>query len=168
MLDKLDKFEKFNKKLSQGAEWIGFVAIFLIVVLTCVDVVGAKVFRAPVFGALDFVMLAQLIAISFAVAIALIMGKHVQVEFFVMLLPKRLQSGIDCIVNFLGFVLFIVIVWQLFAYGYGMQIGGEESMTARLPLAPFAYAAAVGLIPVCLIYFHKLLTSIVKALKNES
>ena len=164
----LDKFEKFNRRLSQGAEWIGFFAIFLIVVITCVDVVGAKVFRAPIFGALDFVMLAQLIAVSFAVAIALIMGKHVQVEFFVMLLPKRLQSGIDCVVNFLSLVLFIVIVWQLFAYGYGMQIGGEESMTARVPLAPFAYAAAVGCIPVCFIYLHKLLTSIGKALKNES
>ena len=164
----LDKFEKFNRRLSQGAEWIGFVAIFLIVVITCVDVVGAKVFRTPIFGALDFVMLAQLIAVSFAVAIALIMGKHVQVEFFVMLLPKRLQSGIDCIVNFLCMVLFTVIVWQLFAYGYGMQIGGEESMTARVPLAPFAYAAAVGCIPVCFIYLHKLLTSIVKTVKNES
>ena len=168
MLDKLDKFERFNRRLSQGAEWVGFGAIFLIVVLTCVDVVGAKVFRAPIFGALDFVTLAQLIAVSFAVAIALIMGKHVQVEFFVMLLPKRFQSGIDCIINFLGQVLFIVIVWQLFDYGYGMQTGGEESMTARLPLAPFAYAAAVGLIPVCLIYLQKLLTSIVKTIKNES
>jgi hypothetical protein len=49
-----------------------------------------------------------------------------------------------------------------------MQIGGEESMTARIPLAPFAYAAAVGLIPVCLIYLQKLLTSIVKTVKNES
>ena len=164
----LDKFEKFNKRLSEGVEWIGFAALFLMVVLTCVDVVGAKLFRAPIFGALDVVILAQLIAVSFAVAIGLIMGRHVQVEFFVMLLPKRLQSGIDCFVNFLGLVLFIVIVWRLFAYGYGMQVGGEESMTARIPLAPFAYAAAVGLMPVCLIYLQKLLTSIVKTAKNES
>jgi TRAP-type C4-dicarboxylate transport system permease small subunit len=164
----LDKFEKFNRRVSEGVEWIGFAALFLMVVLTCVDVVAAKVFRAPVFGALDVVILAQLIAVSFAVAIGLIMGRHVQVEFFVMLLPKRLQSGIDCIVNFLGLGLFIVIVWQLFAYGYGMQIGGEESMTARIPLAPFAYAVAVGCIPVCLIYLQKLLTSIVKTVKNES
>ena len=164
----LDKFEKFNRRLSEGAQWIGFAALFLIVVLTCVDVVGAKVFRTPVFGALDMVILAQLIAISFAVAITLIMGRHVQVEFFVMLLPKRLQSGITCMVNFLGLGLFILIVWRLFAYGYGMQIGGEESMTAGIPLAPFAYAAAVGCIPVCLIYLQKLLTSIVKAVKNES
>jgi TRAP-type C4-dicarboxylate transport system permease small subunit len=162
----LDKFEKFNRRLSEGVEWIGFGAIFLMVVLTCVDVVGAKVFRAPVFGALDVVMLAQLIAVSFAVAITLIMGRHVQVTFFVMLLPKRLQSGIDVIVNFLGLGLFIVIVWRLFAYGYGMQLGGEESMTLRIPTAPFAYAAAVGCIPVCLIYLQKLLTAIIKTVKK--
>ncbi|MBW2408610.1 MAG: TRAP transporter small permease [Deltaproteobacteria bacterium] len=164
----LEKFEKFNRKLSEGVQWIGFGALFLIVVLTCVDVFGAKVFRAPVFGALDVVILAQLIAVSFAVAVTLIAGRHVQVEFFVMLLPKRLRPVIDCIVNFLGLGLFIVIVWQLFAYGYGMQLGGEESMTARIPLAPFAYTAAVGLIPVCLVYLQKLLTSIVKTVKNES
>ncbi len=164
----LEKFEKFNRKISEGVEWIGFAALFLMVVLTCVDVVGAKVFRAPVFGALDVVMLAQLIAISFAVAIALILGRHVQVEFFVMLLPKRLQSGIDCIVNFLGLFLFSLIVWRLFAFGYGMQLGGEESMTIRIPTGPFAYAAAIGCIPVCLIYLQKLLTSIVKTVKNES
>ncbi|MGD9045961.1 MAG: TRAP transporter small permease [Desulfobacterales bacterium] len=164
----LDKFEKFNRRLSEGAQWVGLAALLLIVVLTCVDVVGAKVFRAPVFGALDVVILAQLIAVSFAVAIALIMGRHVSVEFFIMLLPKRLRSGIECVVNLLGLGLFIVIVWQLFVYGYGMQVGGEESMTARIPLAPFAYAAAVGIIPVCLIYLQKLLTSIIKMVKNES
>jgi TRAP-type C4-dicarboxylate transport system permease small subunit len=164
----LDKFEKFNKKFSEGVEWIGFGALFLMVVLTCVDVVSSKLFSAPVFGVLDVVMFAQLIAVSFAVAIALILGRHVQVEFFMMLLPKRLRSGIDCIVNCLGLLLFVVIVWRLFAYGYGMQIGGEESMTARIPTAPFAYAAAVGCIPVCLIYLQKLLTSIVKTVKNES
>ena len=164
----LKKFEKFNTRLSQGAEWIGFCALFLMVVLTCVDVASSKLFRAPVFGALDVMMLAQLIAVSFAIAIALIMGRHVSVEFFVMLLPKRLQAGIECIVNLLGLCLFILIVWRLFVYGYGMQLGGEESMTARIPTAPFVYAAAVGCIPVCLIYLQNLLTSIVKIVKNES
>ncbi|MCP4261677.1 MAG: hypothetical protein GY774_29870, partial [Planctomycetes bacterium] len=69
--------EKFNRWLSSFFEWIGFGAIFLMVVLTCVDVVGAKLFRAPVFGSLDVMMLAQLIAISFAVSMALILGRHV-------------------------------------------------------------------------------------------
>jgi TRAP-type C4-dicarboxylate transport system permease small subunit len=162
----LEKFEKFNRRISEGAGWIGFAAIFLMVVLTCVDVVTSKLFITPVFGALDVMMLAQLIAISFAVAITLILDKHVSVEFFVMLLPKRFQSAIECFVNFLMLGLFILIVWRLFAYAYGMQLGGEESMTARIPMAPFAYAAAVGCIPVCLIYLQKLLTSIVETIKK--
>ena len=164
----LEKFEKFNRTISLWIEWIGFGALFLMVVLTCVDVVGAKVFRTPVFGSLDVMMLAQLIAISFGVSMALIMGRHVRVEFFIILLPKRLRSVISCFVNFLGLVLFVLIVWRLFDFGHHLQIGGEESATARIPLYPFAYAAAVGCIPVCLVYTQQLLTSILRTVKNES
>ena len=97
----LEKFAEFNRRVSGWVEWIGLFALLLIMALTWVDVVGAKVFLAPVFGAIDMVMLAQLIAISFAGSMALILGRHVQVEFFVPLLPKRLQIIVDCFVHFL-------------------------------------------------------------------
>ena len=163
----LEKFEKFNKTISLWIEWIGFGALFLMVVLTCVDVVGAKVFRSPVFGSLDVMMLAQLIAISFGASMALILGRHVRVEFFIMLLPKRLRSVVSCFVNFLGLVLFLLIVWRLFAFGYHFQIGGEESATARIPLFPFVYAAAVACIPICLVYTQQFISSLLRTVKNE-
>jgi len=164
----LDKFARFNERLSGWIEWVGFAAIFLMVALTCVDVIGAKLFRTPVFGALDVMGIAQLIAISFAAAMALILGRHVQVEFFVMFLPKRVQAGVDIFVNFLGLALFVLIVWRLFAFAYHLQLGGEESMTARIPLAPFTYAAAAAFIPLCLIFLQQFLSSIVRVIKNES
>jgi TRAP-type C4-dicarboxylate transport system permease small subunit len=162
----LEKFEKFNRKVSGWVEWIGLFALLLIMGLTCVDVVGAKVFRTPVFGALDVVMLAQLVAISSAAAMALILGRHVQVEFFVPLLPKRLQVIIDCFIHLLGFALFVLIVWRLFAYAYYLQIGGEESMTARISLAPFTYGAAVACIPVCLVLLQWFIDSMIKVFKK--
>ena len=162
----LEKFERFNRRISGWFEWVGFGAIFLMVALTFVDVIGAKIFRAPVFGALDVMMLAQLIAISFALSMALILGRHVQVEFFVPLLPKRVQAVIDCIIHFLGLALFILIVWRLFLYGYDIKIGGEESMTARIDLYPFVYAAAVACIPVCLVFLQRLLSSILRVVRN--
>ena len=163
----LDKFERFNRSVSGWAEWIGFGALFLMVVLTCVDVIGAKLFLTPVFGALDIMMLAQLIAISFAVSMALIMGRHVQVEFFVMLLPKLLQKIIDVIVNFLCLLLFVLIIWRLFSFGHHLQTGREESATARILLYPFVYAAAAACIPACLVYLQQLLTGIRRTVKNE-
>lgn len=165
-MSRLEKFEKFNRRVSGWVEWIGLFALLLIMALTCVDVIGAKVFRAPVFGALDVVMLAQLVAISFAGAMALILGRHVQVEFFVPLLPKRLQTIVDCIVHFLGFALFVLIVWRLFAYAHYLQIGEEESMTARIPLAPFTYGAAAACIPICLVFLQWFIDSIIKVFKK--
>lgn len=162
----LEKFDKFNRRISGWAEWIGLFALLLIMGLTCVDVVGAKAFREPVFGALDVVMLAQLVAISFAGAMALISGRHVQVEFFVPLLPKRLQVIVDCVVHFLGFALFVLIVWRLFAYGYSMQVGAEESMTARIPLAPCSYGAAVACIPISLVSLQWFIDSLIKVFKK--
>ncbi len=162
----LEKFEKFNRTVSGWAEWVGLFALLLIMGLTCVDVIGAKVFRAPVFGALDVVMLAQLVAISFTGAMALILGRHVQVEFFVPLLPKRLQVIVDCFVHFLGFAFFVLIVWRLFAYAHYLQIGGEESMTARIPLAPFTYGAAAACIPISLIFLQRFINSLIKVFKK--
>ena len=147
-------------------EWIGISAYLLIMALTCVDVVGAKLFRTPVFGSIDIVMLAQLLAISFAASITLIVGRHIQVEFFVLLLPKRLQVIIDCIVHLFGFALFSLIVWRLFVFGYSFQTGGEETATAQIPLFPFVYFAAVACIPVCLVFLHHFIESIIKVLKK--
>ena len=164
----LSKFEKFNHKLSMGIEWVGLVALLLMMLITTIDVIGAKIFLIPIYGALDVMMIAQLVGMSFAIASALILGRHVQVEFLVMLLPKRVQTGVDCIVNFLGFILFVLIVWRLGIYAYDLQIQGEVSPTARIPLYPFAYGASFACIPVCLIYGCKFITSILKVLKNES
>jgi TRAP-type C4-dicarboxylate transport system permease small subunit len=164
----LEKFQKFNEMLSGWAEWIAFWAIFFMVVLTCADVMGAKLFRSPVFGSLDIMMVAQLIVVSFAAGMTLIRNRHVQVEFFVILLPRRIQSAIDCLIQLLCLGLFVLIVWRLFMHGYHLQTGGEETATAHIPLAPFTYASALGIIPVCLVLLQQFFSSILRVIGNES
>jgi len=95
----LERFEKFNRLLSSWFEWIGLAGLLVVMFITCIDIIGAKIFLHPVFGALDIVMLAQLVAISFAAAFALILGRHVRVEFFVTRLPRCAQAVIDSIVS---------------------------------------------------------------------
>ncbi|MBI5967263.1 MAG: TRAP transporter small permease [Deltaproteobacteria bacterium] len=164
----LEKLEKFNRMVGGWAEWVGFGALFLMVVLTCVDVLGAKLFRLRVFGALDVMMLAQLIAISFAAAMALIQDRHIRVEFFMLLFPKRIQALVDCLIQLFCLGLFVLIVWRLFVHGYHLQTGGEETATARIPLSPFSYASALAIISVCLVLLQKFLSSILRVIKNES
>jgi hypothetical protein len=61
-----------------------------------------------------------------------------------------------------------VLVWRLIAYGYALQIGGDETATARIALSPFSYACALGIFPVCLVLLQQFFTSILRVTKNES
>ncbi|MBE9573513.1 MAG: TRAP transporter small permease [Proteobacteria bacterium] len=162
----LEKFEKFNRRLSDWFEWIGLAGFLVMMFITCIDVIGAKLFLLPVFGVIDIVMLSQVVAISFAAASALILGRHISVEFFVVMLPRRVRALIDIIIHLLGLALFIVIIWRLCVYGYLLQTGGEESATARIPLAPFAYSIALASIPVCLVFLLEFLNAIVRMAKR--
>jgi TRAP-type C4-dicarboxylate transport system permease small subunit len=107
-------------------------------------------------------MLSQTVAIAFAAGMALILGRHIRVEFFHHLLPKRSQAVIASVVLLLSLGLFILIVWRLFVLGHDFQVSGEYSPTAYIPLYPFAYGIAVASIPVCLVLLVEFLKSIVK------
>jgi len=132
----------------------------LMMVITCIDVVGAKVFRWRLLGAIDIVQLSQIVAISFTASMALILGRHIQVEFFYNVLPRRAQAVIDVVVALLCLGLFIVIVWRLWVLGLSFQTTGEYTATAYIPLYPFAYALAFACIPVCLVLLMKFLKSL--------
>ncbi len=162
----LQRFETLNQKISSAIEWVGLIGFLVIMLITTVDVIGAKLFLSPVFGALDIVMQAQLIAMSFAAAATLIAGRHVAVEFFVPLLPKPLQKMVDVFVNLLGLALFVILVWRLTEYAHSLQTVNELTPTARIPLYPFAYGTAFAGIPVCSVYLYYLLESIVRLVRR--
>jgi TRAP-type C4-dicarboxylate transport system permease small subunit len=134
--------------------------------VTNIDVIGAKLFLWPLRGTIDMVMLFQLVAIAFAGAITLIIGRHVRVEFFVNRLPRRAQAVTNSIVSLLGLGIFILIIWRLCLLGYSFQIGGETTASAHIPLYPFAYGAALGIIPVCLVLLHEFLSSLARVAKR--
>ena len=135
-------------------------------VITCIDVVGAKVFMSPLLGAIDIVMLSQIVAIAFAASMALIVGRHIRVEFVFDLLPKRVQAVVNSFVILLGLGLFIVIIWRLGVLGHSYQTSGEYSATAYIPLYPFAYIVALASIPVCLVLIQKFLKSLKKRVEK--
>jgi len=162
----LGKFEKFNRRLSDWFEWIGLAGMLLMMAITCIDVVGAKVFKSPLLGAIDIVVLSQIVAISFAASMALILGRHIRVEIFFNLLPRRAQAVINSIVLFIGLGLFIVIIWRLCVLGYSFQTSGEYSATAYIPLYPFTYGIAFASIPVCLVLLLEFLKSLTRKVQK--
>ncbi len=162
----MDKFDRFNRIVSILFEWIGLAGLLVMMLVTCLDVFGSKLFLRPVPGSIDIVMLSQLVAISFAGASALLLGKHVQVDFFVPILPPRARDIVNCIMSFFGLVFFLIAIWRLSAYGYSLLIGREVSPTASIPLYPFAYGIALSCIPISLVLLSSFLKSLLRSIKK--
>lgn len=163
----LKRLKSVNQGLSGWFEWISFAGLLLMMAVTCVDVVGTKLFQAPLFGSIDMVVLLQLLGVSFAGSITLVTDRHIRVDFFWNLLPRVARNLLDSLVHLLLFGFLASLVWRLFALGFSFQAGGEESATARIPLFPFIYSAAVACIPMCLVYFQQFLQSVLQVTRNE-
>ena len=164
----IEKFDSFNRKFTSTIEWIGAASFLLMMVITTVDVMGTKLFLLPVPGVQDIMMYAQMIAMSFAIAAALLMGRHIQVEFFLPLFPIGFQRIADIITNLLCFILFVLMIWRLYVYGYNLFLGNEVSPTIQMPLFLFSMGAAFACIPVSLIYLASLIKSIIRLLKYDA
>lgn len=162
----LAKFEKFNHLLSVWFEGIAVVALLGLVLVTNIDVVGAKLFVKPLPGAYDAVIFFQIVAIAFAAAMTQIIGRHVRVEFLLRLLPRRAQDIIDSIIFLSLLVFFIVIVWQSFVLGQHFQAILVVSQEVEIPLYPFAYVIAAGSIVISLVFLQEFLKSVAMVIKR--
>jgi hypothetical protein len=64
-------------------------------------------------------------------------------------------------------VLFAVIAWRLLEHGVELQRSREVTATAAIPLAPFAYASALAMVPMCLVLLQQFLRSLAGARRDE-
>ncbi len=160
--------EGWIRKLSQSLEWLGLMGILSMFLVNLTDVIGAKLFLWPVPGATELIGFSQIIAIAPTIAIALLLGRHIRVEFILDRLPRRVRAGISSVSSLLSLILFIFLLWQSLLYGHSLQRAGEIGSTSHLPYYPFAYFIAFCCLPVCLVFFLEVLKSLFEVFKNGS
>jgi TRAP-type C4-dicarboxylate transport system permease small subunit len=164
----LTLMDRFTRSFSRSLEWLGVIGILLMFLVNFIDVVGAKLFLWPLPGSIEIISFSQIIAIAPAIAFALILGRHIRVEFIIDRFPKRVRAAISSISSFFSFILFLLILWQSYLYGQSLQKAGEIGSTSHLPFYPFAYVIAFCSIPVCLVFLIEVIKSLNEVFNNGS
>jgi TRAP-type C4-dicarboxylate transport system permease small subunit len=162
----MNRLRSVTYRLANWFEGVAIVALLFIVVSTCVDVVGAKLFLWPIPGGTEAVYLAQVVALAAAIAYTEIDARHIRVEFFIDKLPKRGRAFLQILISLLGLVLFVLVGWQSYEYGLIIKSASAISPTARIPLYPFPLWIALSCIPICLVFLMKLLNSLAEVMKR--
>ena len=158
----IESAREWTGRLSTWCEWIGVTGVIVMVAVTCVDVLGAKLFLLPVPGSTEIVELAQVATIIFAVATTQRHKGHISVEMFYSKMRPFIQALVRALTSCLGLILFLILIYQGIQLGNGFFEAREVTATAQIPYYPFAYAFALALVPVVLL----LLIDFVQALKE--
>jgi len=162
----IKSFSSFNFKFSSGIEWVAITGLNLMMMITVVDVIGSKVFFQSIPGSVDLVSLAMVVALTFAIAMTQIEGRHVKVEFFMDKSPKMVSDIVGILISLAMVFLFVMICWQSFKMGIAFAVSGQISNTAKVPLAPLAFGMAFTAIPVSLIFFQEFLGHVYSVVKR--
>lgn len=162
----IERFIKFNYRLSSWLELIAILAFLGMMASTIIDVAGSKVFHRPLPAGLEIVYFSQLIAIGGALAYSELDGRQVRIGLFVDLFPVRVRYFIRGFAALLGLGLFVTLAWKTFQYTLSLKAVNDVTATARIPIFPFALALAICYIPLCLVLIGEVLKAVQEGIKK--
>lgn len=155
------RLEKQIENLSDAFNWLAAIAVLVMMLLTCADVV-LRFFRHPIPGTYEIVGLMGTVAVSFALAHTTAQKGHIMVEFLTRRMPDKAQLIITAAGELFSAILFGIIARQSIIYALDLQRTGEVSLTVAIPIHPFVFSIAIGCLLACLV----LLADLYKSLKR--
>jgi TRAP-type C4-dicarboxylate transport system permease small subunit len=150
-----NKLAWFSKNLS----YLGAFALFAMMCLTTVDVVGRYLFNRPITGVFEITEYLVLILIFSFLGYTQSQKGHVAVDILLPLLPPKLKKLADVANHLVCLILMGLITWMGVLKALELKEVGEASPNLHIPAYPFAIYLVLG----CLIMCIELLRTIVQS-----
>ena len=138
MRHSIDKFFSRVDKVSERLGKIFCYLVFIIMIITTIDVTARYVFNRPLLWGWLTNRLLFGVFILFAGVYTLLKGEHIRIEILYDHFPPRIKTiarwiSLAAMTSFLG-----VLVWQTSWMGWNSLMNNEKAAGAfRIPLYPF-------------------------------
>lgn len=141
------------------AKWLGGAVLTFMVGVTVVDVTLRYVFNSPIPGGEDYGSLSLGVLVATAIAYSARTGGQVSVELFVNMAGPRITRWTDLLAKLLTIAMLLILGWQLVVAGLSAAKYGEASFALLVPLEPFFYFLAVGMVLYALVLIAEIIVN---------
>ena len=139
------------------------VALFAMMTLTFLDVVGRKLFNHSIIGSVELTELLMLAMIFAAMPVVSLAGGHVIFDLLDSVLPEHVKRWQGIVSNLTCTVLLGVAGWFVLNRAMRTQAMGDITAQLAIPLAPFHYSAAILLMLCAVMHLYLALSGKIKA-----
>jgi TRAP-type C4-dicarboxylate transport system permease small subunit len=154
-------FLKGFDSLTHVFHWVGYVSLVGIVVVTFIDVAGRYCLNKPLLGSLEILELAMAVLGGFAMFYTTTRGGHISVDLFYVRFSRRHQIVVDRFSSIVGFVAWGIIAYQVYLLGMRMLKSGDFTNLLHIPLYPFQFVFALGILLYSLALLRKTLRPLI-------
>ena len=148
-------YNAINNSLLRICKYVSYVSavtLCIIMIVTTLDVIGTKVFIAPVKFTTEIVTWGNVLITFLSVAYVQMDQGHITIALRTDRFPKGLQLFFREIANILGTVTTGILTWQAFTRaGRDLASKTKAGSFDSFNIWPFAYAFAIGcaLLTIC-------------------
>ncbi len=129
--------------LTKAGDGLSSVALFALMVMTCVDVTGRYFFNAPLDGATELTQLMMGVIVFAILPAVCFREEHVSVDLLDLWLPSRWINRRQFILNALMAIMLSAVAWRVWISADFMVEYGDATEFLGIPYAPITYFIAI-------------------------
>ena len=115
------------------------VALFVLMAIVTVDVVGRYLFSAPLRGGFEYVKICMALIVFLALPVIVAREEHIRVDVFEAFVPRRLRRFTRLLGFGISLAVVIGLVWVSYLRASSFYASGEQFVLFPAPLYPVAY-----------------------------
>ena len=144
--------------------YVAAIGLFIMMMVTVVDVIGRYVFSRPILGAYELVGFLLAVAGPLAMGYSQIKKGHIRVDFLYQRFSKRGQAILTSLAYLIGLVVFSVITWRLIdLVQYYLSLKkGSATDTLGIPIFPFVIVVAIGCAMLAIVLIYDLVHALIE------
>ena len=159
-----------RKIINWMVQWAALIAglcMFFMMIIGAIDVIGSKLFNAPLPGAFELTETLMVGAVFMAIALTQSKRLHIVVDLFTSHLRPTTRIKFDVFSYLCTFFFFLLIAWQGWEFGIkSLQIREYESGIIPFPVYPSKLALAIGATIMALQCLKDLIEASIKIIKK--
>jgi TRAP-type C4-dicarboxylate transport system permease small subunit len=139
--------------LMRGPDMIAAAMLLALTVVTCVDVIGREVLRAPIKGADELTVVFMALCIYAVYGSITWREDHVCVDLVDLVWPQRLVAPRQIVLNLVAAAFLAVVTQRVWIVAGRLTGDGERTEYLHIPKGPLTYVFAVmcGVATLCLL-----------------
>lgn len=162
----IDALDKIISPVSIYFAYIGAAVLAVLVLMLMYSIIARRAFNAPLTGSFELTELSLVVIVFTILAYDSLKHESMIVELVVNLFPKRLRLFLAPVILFISVSMLALLSWQLFAQGQRVQGFHQTTRILQIPIYPFLYTAAFGVLLLAIVYLKHFLKSLDKAVQG--